>query len=108
MIEMLEDVAMFTTIDPSTSTYVPDADGSLDLALTRSNGTTVGASKMLLTMPAGWNGSSVPISASWTGLALTQADLDDMTLDLLSQFYSSTTGTSFALFGNVTITLTYS
>jgi hypothetical protein len=63
-----------------------DADGSLDLALTRSNGTTVGASKMLLTMPAGWNGSSVPISASWTGLALTQADLDDMTLDLLSQF----------------------
>jgi hypothetical protein len=63
-----------------------DADGSLDLALTRSNGTTVGASKILLTMPAGWNGSSVPISASWTGLALTQADLDDMTLDLLSQF----------------------
>jgi hypothetical protein len=84
-----------------------DADGSLNLALTQSNGATLGASKMLLAMPAGWNGSSVPISASWSGLALTQPDLDDMTLDLLSQFYSSTTGTSFALFGNVTITLTY-
>jgi hypothetical protein len=48
-----------------------------------------------------------PSQAHGLGLALTQADLDDMTLDLWAQVNSSPLGSAYILFGNVTVTITY-
>jgi hypothetical protein len=84
-----------------------DADGSLAVSLSNSTGTELTSQKTVFSMAAGGSGANVPVSASWTGLALTHFDLDDMALDMWSQFPFSTTGAANVVWGNVTVTVTY-